>query len=97
MIRRRKDPATDRVFADVIYLELESNPLAQVEKVYQRLGMTLEAAAREKMRRYVAENRKGRFGVHHHVLEGTGLGLGEVRERFKFYTDHFDVPLEEAA
>jgi hypothetical protein len=97
MMRRREDPVTDRRFADVLYVELERRPVAQVEKVYDRFGMVLENSARERMQRYVAENRRGKFGVHQHVLEGTGLRLGEIRERFKSYTDHFDIPLEEAA
>jgi hypothetical protein len=94
LIRRRKDAAADRRFVDVNYVELEEAPLAQVAKVYARFGLELGDAARARMARHVEHNRKGKFGFHRYALGDIGLRVAEVRERFKFYTDHFDIPQE---
>jgi hypothetical protein len=94
LIRRRRDPAVDRRFVDVGYLDLERDPLGQVAKVYAHHGLELTDAARAAMEAYVRENRKGKFGAHAYDIRDTGLRVEEVRERFKFYTDHYDIPYE---
>ena len=94
MIRRRKDATLDCSFVDVNYVDLERDPIGQVEKVYGRLDMELTREARAKMQAFVAEHRKGKFGAHRYRIEDTGLSIPEVRERFKRYLDHFDVPIE---
>jgi len=94
MLRRRKDPAVNKVFCDINYMDLEKAPIAQIEKIYKHFGMEFTAQARQSMETYVQQNRKGKFGKHAHRLEDSGLTEGEVRERFKFYTDVYDVPRE---
>jgi hypothetical protein len=94
MIRRRADRRFEDVTIDVQYLDLESDPLGQVSKVYDYFGIELTPQARDNMLGYVAENRKGKHGVHRYDITDTGLTAGEVRERFKFYTDYFDIPYE---
>ena len=94
MMELRKAAAVDERFVDIAYLDLESDPIGQVAKVYARLGDTPSAAALAKMTRYMRENRKGRFGAHKYGLEEIGLRVEEVRERFKPYTDYFDIPYE---
>jgi hypothetical protein len=94
MIRRRQAPEAARTFVDVQYLDLERDPLAQVAKVYAHFAIELTDDVRGRMLDYVAENRKGKFGVHRYHITDTGLRVEEVRERFKFYTDTFDIPYE---
>jgi hypothetical protein len=94
MMRRRQDAVLNRSFVDVQYVELERDPIRQVEQVYARFGMTLTAPAREKMRLFVTQHRKGKFGAHCYRMQDTGLTVEEVRERFKAYLQYFDVPLE---
>jgi hypothetical protein len=94
MIRRRQDPNVDRFCVDVNYLELEQSPIEQVQKIYDRFGMVLADGVRQPMTKYIAENRKGKFGKHQYRLEDSGLTKDEIRTRFRFYTDHYKVPLE---
>jgi len=94
LIRRRQDPAEDSKYVDVLYLDLENAPLGQVAKVYAHHGIEFTDDARERMAAYVAENRKGKFGAHRYDIRDTGLSIEEVRERFRFYTDYFDIPYE---
>jgi hypothetical protein len=95
MIERRKDPAVDQRFCDIDFLALEADPLGQVGKLYDQFGIEFTDAARQAMARHVAENRKGKFGAHRYDISETGLRREEVRERFKFYTDYFDIPYED--
>jgi hypothetical protein len=94
LIRRRSDPATQKAFVDINYVELEDDPLGQAAKVYAHYGLKLTDAARAAMARHVATNRKGKFGFNQYSIEEIGLREGEVRERFRFYTDHYDIPRE---
>jgi hypothetical protein len=94
MMERRRDPEVDRRCVDVQYLDLEGDPLGQVARIYERHGITFTEAARDLMQRHIAENRKGKFGAHRYDVRDTGVRIEEVRERLKFYTDHFNVPLE---
>jgi len=94
LIRRRAAPAVEAISIDVQYLDLERDPLGVVAKVYGRFGIEADSRATGNMLSYILDNRKGKHGVHRYDITDTGLSVGEVRERFKFYTDHFDVPLE---
>jgi hypothetical protein len=94
LIKLRSDPRKDKQFVDVNYLELERAPMQQVENIYATFGMTLPDTVKDEIRRYVAENRKGKFGAHDYALAETGLRRDEIYERFRSYLDHFDVPRE---
>jgi hypothetical protein len=94
MIRRRQDPAVDRKFVDVGYMELENDPLGQVAKVYKHHGVEFTDAARSCMGKYIAENRKGKFGAHKYDIQELGVRVEEVRERFAFYYDAYGIPHE---
>jgi hypothetical protein len=94
LIRRRKDPEVDKRFVDVRYLDLETDPLGQVARVYAHHGMTFTDDAHARMTRYVAENRKGQFGAHRYDIRDLGVSLEEVRERFEFYYEAYDIPRE---
>jgi hypothetical protein len=94
LIELRSDPRVDQHFVDVNYLELESAPVQQVERIYAGFGMTLQDTTKEHIRRYVAENRKGKFGAHRYALADTGLRREEVYERFRPYIDYFNIAEE---
>ena len=96
MMRRRKDPKVDAAFVDVNYVDLERDPIGQVQKVYDNFGMSLHDSSRQAMAKYIAEHRKGKHGKHRHKLEDSGLKIEEVLERFKTYLDAYDVPREQA-
>ncbi len=94
LIELRSDPRMDAHFLDIHYLELESAPVEQVERIYATFGMAFSDATVENLRRYVAENRKGKFGVHRYALAETGLRREEIYDRFRFYIDHFGITEE---
>lgn len=95
MMAWREQPDRDERFADLLYSELERDPLAQVARVYARHGISFSPAAREAMATYVAANRKGRFGLHRYDIRDLGIEIEEVRERFAFYYEAYGIPFEE--
>ncbi|HKT77754.1 MAG TPA: sulfotransferase [Sphingobium sp.] len=94
MIGRRKDAAVNARFVDIVYADLIADPLAEVAKFYAHHGIAFTDEARASMQAHIADNRQGKFGVHTYDISETGLRVEEIRERFKFYTDCFDIPLD---
>ncbi|WP_156135538.1 sulfotransferase family protein [Novosphingobium malaysiense] len=94
MIERRKNPAAERHFTDISYKDLERNPLDQVAKIYQKFDIEFTQEACDAMKAHIAGNRKGQHGQHLYDIREMGLTIEEVREMFRFYTDHFGIELE---
>jgi hypothetical protein len=42
----------------------------------------------------LSANRKGKFGAPRYDIRDLGVSVAEVRERFKFYYDAYDIPRE---
>ncbi|MGH7821584.1 MAG: sulfotransferase family protein [Candidatus Binatia bacterium] len=84
----------DGRFADLHFREIEEQPLEAIARAYAKLGIRFTDAARARMSGWAGENPKGKHGEHRYRLEEFGLEAATVRERFAFYTRHFDVPLE---
>ncbi len=95
MMDWRADPARNARFADVLYLDLERDPLGEVARIYERHGLDFTDEARETMADYIAANRKGTFGTHRYDIRDLGVTVEEVRERFAFYYDAYGIPFEE--
>lgn len=84
----------DDRFVDVQFTELVRDPASTVEGVYARLGWEFTDAARQRIDRYASDKPKDSRGPHRYSLEEIGLDAGAERERFRFYTDHYDVTEE---
>jgi sulfotransferase family protein len=85
----------DRV-VDVHYGAFISDPFATIRSIYDRLGSELTADAEARMRRFLAENRADKHGVHEYSFANTGLDPGAVRDRARRYVEYFDVESEPA-
>ncbi len=78
--RARHDPAR---FCDVEYAEFTADPLATIESVYGRFGLTLGGRAADAMRALAAESAgTGARAPHRYALSDFGLTAGQVNERF---------------
>jgi hypothetical protein len=49
------------------------------------------------VRAYVAAKPRGAHGAHRYGLSEMGLDAADLRERFAFYRERFDVPEESEA
>jgi hypothetical protein len=82
------------VTADLHYAALVRDPLPTLERLYAALDLELRPAARQAMAAYVAAHPQARSGAHRYALEQFGLRAGEVRERFKAYSERYGVEPE---
>ncbi len=82
-------------FIDVHHRELVADPAATVRRLYDALGLVLHPSVEAAMSRWQASNRPGARGTHRYTAAQFGLGASELRSDFAFYTDHFDIELED--
>lgn len=81
-------------FFDVAYTDLVHRPMAVVRRIYGHFGRDLTPEAESAMRLFIENNPKDKRGAHLYTLEEFGLDPAEEREKFRGYTDHFDVAPE---
>lgn len=77
----------------VQYRELASDPLATIQALYTRFGLTLQPNTRERMERYVGSVGQNGTGGRY-SFEEFGLNRHELCQKFKDYMDHFSVSPE---
>jgi len=92
----RERVGADR-FIDVQYVDLVSDPIEQVRRIYDFLGRGLEPGIEARMQAYRRENPKHKHGRHRYGLEHFGLEREAEEERFSGYRARFDIPVEEGA
>jgi hypothetical protein len=76
-------------FLDLAQRDLESDPLGTAERVYDHLGLPLDAAQRAAIEAWAVENRRGARGTHEYSLEQFGLTDAAVVGAFGPYLDRF--------
>jgi hypothetical protein len=91
MAFRASGKVDPKQFFDVHFLEFLKNPIAMEGKVYDHFGLQLSAEAERRMRAFLADNPQGKHGQHRYSIEQFGLDPAAVRERFRFYSDHYHV------
>jgi hypothetical protein len=75
-------------FHDVGYEALVADPLAEVERLYARLGLELSGATRQRMRRWIGRHHHRRRGrPHRYSLTDFGLDPAAVDRRFACYRE----------
>jgi hypothetical protein len=83
-------------FADLHFHEQQADPVGAVESAYRKLGIPLGERARARMQEWAGAHRRGQHGEHRYSLDDWGIDAARVRDRYAFYTKHFDVRMEAA-
>ena len=73
---------------------LMRDPVAEVGQAYARMGRELTAEHAERIRAYLRDKPKGKFGTHQYAPEDWGFTAAGLRADLKPYIDHFGVALE---
>ncbi len=77
---------------DVSFHQLNGNEMPLLEELYGRGGVELTAKTRHRFQQYLDGNPRGKHGrLHYDLQRHFGVSAGELRERFGFYFDRFDV------
>jgi len=79
---------------DVRYADLVGDPVATVERIYERTGIELDAETRAAFTAYVQAHPRGEFGAHRYDFASLGLDEGALRGRFADYIARYDIPAE---
>jgi hypothetical protein len=78
-------------FADIGFGDLNADPVGTVGRAYGQLGLVLSEEGARRMSDLAAANPRGAHGAHQNALEEFGIDPREVRQRFAFYADRFDL------
>ncbi|MGH9017405.1 MAG: sulfotransferase family protein [Acidimicrobiales bacterium] len=92
---RRTGSYPDAVFYDMYFPDFIADQFAEVEKIYDALGLPLHGEAADAMRVFIADNPPGRHGIHRYAPEEFGVDPQRVRAAFGDYIDHFSLAPEE--
>jgi hypothetical protein len=91
-IAARANTPPDSVL-DVYYDDLVGNPLAEMQKIYDFIGLQWNSEAEARMQRWISGNPQHKFGIHRYQLSDFGLEAEELGARFKHYRERFEVPV----
>lgn len=81
-------------FLDVDYEGLLRDPLTEVRRIYDFVGLAFTPEAREAMERWQVENQRDRRPSHEYRLEDFGLSEEGIRSAFARYRERFVTPRE---
>ena len=95
-VRDRGLPAGARIL-DVHFADLLRGAVGTVRRIYAHFDRVLDAAAGERMRRFLAENPADKHGRHRYTLAAAGLDPTVERRRYAAYQERFGVASEAAA
>ncbi len=94
-LKRRRDAGElpDRI-ADVHFVDQMRDPTSGIRTAYARMGRPFEEEHARRIRDYVANKPKGKFGRHAYGPEDWGFDEQTVRSRTRAYVEAYGVELE---
>lgn len=87
-MRTRDRSGSDR-FIDVSYHDVMADPVAMIERIYARQGLSLQAAHVGAIRQWLADNPATKHGAHKYSTDEFGLEPDKVNQQFKDYLERF--------
>ena len=86
-----RDARDGRGFVDVHYRDLTRDPIGTVENLCATIGVPWSDETRDHLKRWLANNRQHKYGVHRYVAEDFGITEGGIAEQFKAYRERFGL------
>jgi hypothetical protein len=95
-VKQRRDAGDfpDRI-ADVHFRDQMRDPVAGIRSAYGKMGRPFDEIHRARIRSYVDNKPKGKFGSHKYDPEDWGFSRQGIREATKAYVDAYGVELED--
>ena len=88
-----RDAGQDHRFFDIQFLPFQKDPFPILQALYDWLGEDLTVQALANMQAWRASTPRDKHGNHEYDPADFGLDPADLRVRFAFYSDRFDVPL----
>ena len=79
---------------DTHFLELMSDPVAMIRRVYDQLGYDWPKGHDRAITAYLAAKPKAKHGAHSYSFADLGLDDDHVRATFAHYVDHYGITEE---
>jgi hypothetical protein len=86
-----RERASGKSFCDVAYPDLLADPLKEIRRIYDFLGLPLAPATEASMQGWLAANPQNKRGVHRYRLEDFGLDRAQLERSFEPYRQRFGV------
>jgi len=87
-----RDAGNENRFFDIHFAPFHKDPFPTLERLYAFLGEEFTAEARQRMETWRKEQPRDKHGLHEYDPADFGLDRVAIREKFRFYTERFDVP-----
>jgi len=81
-------------FYDVHFPDFVADQFAVVREIYEAFDLSLTALGAAKMHAFIADNPKGKHGIHRYAPEEFGVEPAVVRRAFRNYIDRFGLAPE---
>lgn len=76
---------------DILYDDLVADPLGTVQKIYTHFGLEWTDASEQSISQYMADNPRGKHGVHQYSAADFDMTAAQIREQFASYCERFSV------
>jgi hypothetical protein len=87
-----RDRGNEDRFFDIYFAPFQKDPFPVLERLYAFLGEKFTDEARERMAAWRRDTPRDKHGGHSYDAADFGLDPAELRERFRFYSERFQVP-----
>ena len=84
-------PEKGKQISDVRFADLMSDPLGQIERLYDHFGWQCDANVTKRMEDFMKSNPRDKHGSHRYTLEMFHLTQEEVRQRFTHYMQRYEL------
>lgn len=95
LAERRTKGELPKRFVDVHFQGLMRDPVATIRAAYEGMGRAFTSEHADRIRTYLAEKPRGKFGLHKYTPEEWGFTRDELRKRLAPYVSTFGIELED--
>jgi hypothetical protein len=88
---RRAGPYPGAIFYDMYFSDFVADQFAVVSDIYDAFGLPMTDYAAARMQAFIADNPKGKHGLHLYTPEEYGIDPDVVRRDFHFYIEELDL------
>ena len=88
---QERDRLAEYRVCDVNYVEIRSDPIAAVRRIYEHFGWLLSQKTEQRMRLVLASQPQEQYGRHRYNLSGFGIREAEGAAAFTAYCDRFGL------
>lgn len=92
---RAEQEAPNAIFYDMYFTDFVGNQFREVERIYSAFDLPMTDDGARRMRAFIADNPKGKHGIHRYAPHEFGVVPEEIRETFRPYIDRFGLEPEE--